>query len=634
MERRERRNAVTVLAPAKLNLALDVVGLLPNGYHALDMTMQTITLYERVVLRRSAGLSLQLPGSPVQPNDKNTAIKAALAFFHYTGLLAGVDIIIHKNTPVRAGMAGGSADAAAVLVGLNALYGAKLSMSELCMLPAAADFAEAQETLEEAAPESQMYEISADREQHYVLLICMKDELTEALAALRTFGFTLANLGGTPGTAKQNIDSAQQQIADVIRKREQAEADIAAFAPHRDAFKLCIDRASVRLGRAEAEERLVGTESVVCMRGWLTAPEEEKLTAVLAKYDCAWDLADPTEDEYPEVPVKLKNNKFTEPLNMVTNMYSLPAYGTVDPNPLMAPFFILFYGIMMADMGYGLVMVLAALIALGKMKPKRGSKYFCELLLACGVSTFLLGIVTGGFFGNAVPTIVKMFGHDVQLGILTSPLLDPLKDTTTILIGAMVLGFIQLVTGMIVNMVMECRQGKVGDAIFNEGTWLVLFAGLALYVLKIGNIAGVPVVLCIGGLMLLYGSGREAKGFGKVTAVFGALYNGLTGWFGDILSYSRLMALMLAGSVIAQVFNTLAAMPSSGGVTVVSMLVFILIFLVGHALNFGLNLLGCFVHDLRLQCLEFFGKFYVDGGKPFSPLEINTRYVDVENHNF
>ena len=503
----------------------------------------------------------------------------------------------------------------------------------LGMLPAA-DFAEAQETLEEAAPESQMYEISADREQHYVLLICMKDELTEALAALRTFGFTLANLGGTPGTARQNIDSAQQQIADVIRKREQAEADIAAFAPHRDAFKLCIDRASVRLGRAEAEERLVGTESVVCMRGWLTAPEEEKLTAVLAKYDCAWDLADPTEDEYPEVPVKLKNNKFTEPLNMVTNMYSLPAYGTVDPNPLMAPFFILFYGIMMADMGYGLVMMLAALIALGKMKPKRGSKYFCELLLACGVSTFLLGIVTGGFFGNAVPTIVKMFGHDVQLGILTSPLLDPLKDTTTILIGAMVLGFIQLVTGMIVNMVMECRQGKVGDAIFNEGTWLVLFAGLALYVLKIGNIAGVPVVLCIGGLMLLYGSGREAKGFGKVTAVFGALYNGLTGWFGDILSYSRLMALMLAGSVIAQVFNTLAAMPSSGGVTVVSMLVFILIFLVGHALNFGLNLLGCFVHDLRLQCLEFFGKFYVDGGKPFSPLEINTRYVDVENHNF
>jgi len=131
-----RLNCVTVLAPAKLNLALDVVGTLPNGYHALDMTMQAITLYERVVLRRSPYLNLRLPGSPVAPNDKNTAIKAALAFFDYTGLLAGVDITIYKNTPVRAGMAGGRADAAAVLVGMNELYGARLSMSELCALGA------------------------------------------------------------------------------------------------------------------------------------------------------------------------------------------------------------------------------------------------------------------------------------------------------------------------------------------------------------------------------------------------------------------------------------------------------------------------------------------------------------------
>ena len=131
-----RLNCVTVLAPAKLNLALDVVGLLPSGYHDLDMTMQAITLYERVVLRRSPYLNLRLPGSLVAPNNKNTAIKAALAFFDYTGLLAGVDITIYKNTPVRAGMAGGSADAAAVLVGMNELYGAHLSMSELCALGA------------------------------------------------------------------------------------------------------------------------------------------------------------------------------------------------------------------------------------------------------------------------------------------------------------------------------------------------------------------------------------------------------------------------------------------------------------------------------------------------------------------
>ena len=130
------KQAVTVLAPAKLNLALDVVGTLPNGYHDLDMVMQTIDLYEKIYLRRSEGLQLLLPGSFVPANEKNTAYKAAVSFFRYTGLLAGAQITIHKRVPVRAGMAGGSADAAGVLVGLNELYGARLSLSELCAIGA------------------------------------------------------------------------------------------------------------------------------------------------------------------------------------------------------------------------------------------------------------------------------------------------------------------------------------------------------------------------------------------------------------------------------------------------------------------------------------------------------------------
>ena len=501
-------------------------------------------------------------------------------------------------------------------------------------VPAQTELDALRETVYGAAGEAQVERISADLQSQYLLVIVHKGAYDAAASALRESGFTQTCFDGVTGTAAENIRLTDEKLAACEQEDKRLTDKLTALAGDVPAIRLAADRCTQEISKAQAADRLAHSERTFCLDGWVPCEDVPKLEALLEKFCCAWELEDPSPEEYPDVPVKLKNNRLTWPLNMVTEMYSLPAYDGVDPNPLMAPFFILFYGIMMADMGYGLVMMIAALVALGKMKPKRGSKYFCELLFACGVSTFLLGIVTGGFFGNAVPTIVKMFGHDVKLGILTSPLLDPLTDTTQILIGAMVLGFIQLSTGMVVNMVMECRQGKVGDAIFNEGTWFVIFAGLALFVLKIGNIGGVPVVLCIGVLMLIYGSGREAKGFGKVTAVFGAVYNGLTGWFGDILSYSRLMALMLAGSVIAQVFNTLAAMPSSGGVTVVSMLIFIIIFLLGHLLNFGLNLLGCFVHDLRLQCLEFFGKFYVDGGKPFRPLEINTRYVDVENHNF
>ena len=179
------------------------------------------------------------------------------------------------------------------------------------------------------------------------------------------------------------------------------------------------------------------------------------------------------------------------------------------------------------------------------------------------------------------------------------------------------------------KMYLKIKDGEWADALLNDLCWWVMIAGILVMVT-----GGTKIVLFIGIGMLVLGQLITGKGFGKITGIFSAVYNGATGYLGDLLSYSRLMALMLAGSVIAQVFNTLAAMPSQGGVTVVSILVFLVIFLVGHALNFGLNLLGCFVHDLRLQCLEFFGKFYVDGGKPFRPLEINTKYVDVENHDF
>ena len=135
------------------------------------------------------------------------------------------------------------------------------------------------------------------------------------------------------------------------------------------------------------------------------------------------------------------------------------------------------------------------------------------------------------------------------------------------------------------------------------------------------KVAG-TVILIIGVLALFYGGTRGKKGIGKVTAIFGLIYNELTGWFGDLLSYSRIMALMLAGAVIAQVFNTIGAMFGN-------VILFIIVFIIGHALNFGLNLLGCYVHDLRLQCLEYFGKFYTDGGKAFKPLKINSKYFEI-----
>ena len=321
------------------------------------------------------------------------------------------------------------------------------------------------------------------------------------------------------------------------------------------------------------------------------------------------------EDDYPDVPVQLKNNWFTRPLNMVTEMYSLPAYGTVDPNPLMAPFFILFYGVMLADMGYGLLMILASLFVLKKVRPKGGMYNFFALMGLCGVSTLIMGAVTGGFFGDFLTQMTTVLGWEEP--IVLPALFTPLNDTMMILIGAMCLGFVQIVTGMAVSVVRKVKAGAFLDAFWEEITWWIVFAGIALAVL-----GATPLVLYAALALVVAGPLVTGKGFGKITGIFGSLYNHITGYFGDILSYSRLMALMLAGSVIAQVFNTLGAIPGN-------IVIFLIISAAGNALNFALNLLGCYVHDLRLQCLEYFGKFYEDGGKPFRPLDLSAKYYDV-----
>ena len=488
-------------------------------------------------------------------------------------------------------------------------------------IPAAIDVGSAEAALNAAAEEAELVLVNSDKDQHYLVLICLKEELSAALDSLREFSFAAASLGGMSGTAKECTERLESELAGLAEEKLRLTCEICDQGVHREELELAADRLNAKIACAEAEDRMYGMESTVVLQGWALAKKVPELEDCLKKYDCAWELSDPEPDEYPDVPVKLTNNKITNGLNMVTNMYSLPAYDGVDPNPLMAPFFILFYGLMMADMGYGLLMIIAAVVAMKKIRPRAGTLSFCQLLLWAGISTFIMGALTGGFFGDALAQLGKILGKPEGWGELWY-LFSPMTDSMTVLIGAMVLGFIHLNTGMVISVVEKVKKGDAASAVWEEGSLWVIFIGAALMVFDIGSIGGVPVVLVLGCVMLFYGGSRGAKGFGKIASVFGTLYNTVTGWFGDILSYSRIMALMLAGSVIATVFNTIGGIANS-------LWLFIPVFIIGHALNFALNLLGCYVHDLRLQCLEYFGKFYKDGGKAFKPLAINTKYYDI-----
>ena len=206
-------------------------------------------------------------------------------------------------------------------------------------------------------------------------------------------------------------------------------------------------------------------------------------------------------------------------------------------------------------------------------------------------------------------------------------LFDPLNDTMAVMVGSLVLGGIQIFTGMTVSVVEKAKKGCFADALWDEITWWIILAGGAMAVLKVGNVSGIPVVLCIGCLMLVYGAGRGKKGFGKVTGLVGAVYNGVTGFFSDILSYVRLMALMLSGAVLAQVFNMLSTM---FGKSWFGIILLIIVFIIGHAINIGLNALGSYVHTMRLQYVEMFGKFYEGGGKQFKPFKLNSKYIKIQ----
>lgn len=496
-------------------------------------------------------------------------------------------------------------------------HGTAYTVSRLEVCPAGVDLAAVRAELDAADAAAVLQEVSSDKQQHYTHLLCLRSDEERVQEILRAHGFSVTVFAAPEGTARENlhiVDAAlhknQMQQHDAIRTLEACEGD-------RDSLRLYADRLETEALREANTEALLTDGTILFFEGWAPAERLGDVGKLLDECGCAWEARDPTEEETPDVPVALKNNWFTRPLNMVTDMYSLPSYAGVDPNPLMSFFFILFYGIMMADMGYGIVMMLLSLVVIKKSKPNGPTmRNMMPLMFYCGVSTFFMGMLTGGFFGDFIPQLLRLINPASTFEM--PALFSPLGDAVTALIGSLVLGAVHIFFGMGVSVSMKLRRGQVMDAVCGEIAWYAVFllAGIGIVT---GNQLFLWIILAL--LVVTQSYGKQGI-VGKLMGIFGSLYSNVTGYFSDILSYSRLMALMLAGAVIAQVFNTIGSITGN-------VVAFFIISMVGNALNFALNLLGCYVHDMRLQCLEFFNRFYEDGGKPFQPLEIKTKYVDI-----
>ncbi len=485
-------------------------------------------------------------------------------------------------------------------------------------LPAVVPPEQIREALEAAGELYEFREVSTDRERRYAVLTVHISQAEDHVAAVKALGWSRVAPGDRRGTAGENLAALRREQAELAERKAALEQEIAKCADQKPELRQLSDASRIEMDRGEAKGRTRETAETFLLEGWFPAENTKELEMLLEGCTCAWQMTDPVPEDYPRVPVKLKNNRFTGPLNMVTEMYSLPAYGSLDPNPYMAPFFILFYGIMMADMGYGLLMMAASLLVLKKKQPTGGNRNFFALLGLCGISTFILGAMTGGFFGDFIPQLVKLFNPESTFTWFWQPLFSPINDIIMVMLGSLALGCVQILVGMVIGFIYKLRHGEIAEALCEEEAWWVIIGcGVALGVT--GNKVFLWVLLAV--LVISQSYGKKGIG-GKIVGIGGSIYNHITGYFGDILSYVRLMALMLAGAVIAQVFNTLAAIPGN-------LIIFFVISILGNALNFALNLLGCYVHDMRLQCLEFFKYFYRDGGRAFRPVAAEPKYYRI-----
>lgn len=487
----------------------------------------------------------------------------------------------------------------------------------LGVCPATIEFSELTQAIADI-PESYISLVSTDRNQHYMTLIYHRDA-EGVLDALKNKGFSSVSFKDIEGTAKENILATTEKIAEGAKNREELAAKIVALSDKRGILQETFDSLTLENSHEKLLLSQGETKETTYMEGWVPVGSEKEITTFLSQKGCAYELSDPQAEDSP--PVMLKNSKLVEPFGAITELYGLPGYSTViDPNPFVALFFFLFFGMMFSDAAYGIILAVIAMVYLKKAKPTGGTKRFLTVAFWVGVSSVLWGAVFGSWFGDFIPAIVKFVsGKEITMLLVFDPLAEPMK----MLMLSLGFGVVHIFVGMGLAFYRLVKQGHLIDAICDIGFWYLIIIGgvLALVGVKIGL-----YIALAGALGILFTAGRAKPSiFGKITSGLGGLYN-VTAYLSDILSYSRLMALGLATGVVATVINTMGMM---GGNTVIGWILFIIVFVVGQLFNLAINLLGAFVHTCRLQYVEFFGKFFEGGGRAFAPLNNKTKFVNV-----
>ncbi|MEA3408900.1 MAG: V-type ATP synthase subunit I, partial [Candidatus Eisenbacteria bacterium] len=465
--------------------------------------------------------------------------------------------------------------------------------------------------LAEATSESDLMEVSKAGSSTYLAVLFLKSAESSIAPILKRHNARWANLVGATGTPEVAAAALLEEADGLHAKIEELKKQAGELAREHRTVLVVLDEGAEALAKKVAEERFGTTRETFLVEGWIRGRDEDAVRARLTEIapEVEFESREPAKGE--NVPIDLHNSGVVNAFEFVTTLYGRPSYWERDPTPLLAPFFIVFFGLCVSDGGYGLTLAALSFFLMTKMQPG-GGRQLMKLLMMGGISTAVVGAVTGGWFGID-PSIMPGW---LQGAIVMNPLQEPMKMLNVVFI----LGIIQIMTGLIIKMVADIRDGRWLDGILDQLLWvffLVLLVPLGYSFILGGSVPdGVMATagkgaMVVAALVVLTGARKNPNPIMKILGGVLKLYD-VVGYFGDVLSYARLLALGLATGAIAMAINGVAQM--AGEIPIVGPIAAIFVLIGGHLFNLAVNCLGGFVHSARLQYLEFFSKFFTGGG--------------------
>lgn len=477
------------------------------------------------------------------------------------------------------------------------------------------------EFLEEIKANGQIYALAVKEKENQDLFLLYTTAEQRENAKILGEKYHMKRRSADSAKMNREMQRFTVKIDKMLNKRHRTDDSITKLSQHKYDLMIYAEYLQNLILREQEAGKFLYSESTVLIEGWIPTDLEQEFTNLMnetCKNKGVLKLEESHKDD-ESTPVQLQNNKFTEAFVGITNMYATPKYNEIDPTPVFTPFYLLFFGMMLADIGYGLLMMVVMFIALKLIKLEPSTKKFVKFLFYLSFPTMLWGYIYGSFFGSLIPM---------------KPIIDSNSEYNRVLIMAIVFGVIHLLFALGVKAYMYIRDGHILDAIFDVVFWYMTLLGVIAFLLK-GFVPAlepystvITIVMAAGMLGIILTNGRDAKTiFGKVASGLYSLY-GLTNYVSDFVSYSRLMALGLAGGSIGIAVNMIVSM-IIGGLGIIGIIPGVAVFIFFHMFNIFISGLSSYVHSSRLIYVEFFSKFYTGGGVLFKPFRAKHSYINI-----